>query len=148
MRRGLAVAALMPSFLLATAGHAGVSVHIGIDLPGPPELVPVPGTAVLYAPAVPANYFFYAGQYYAFEAGVWYVGPGYNGPWGVVAPELVPRPILAVPVRYYRVPPPAWHAWRRETPPHWEPQWGRRWVEHGRPIRATRVHARRREERR
>ena len=46
----------------------------------------------------PANYFFYGAQYYAFVGGTWYVSAGYNGPWVIVAPELVPRPILAVPV--------------------------------------------------
>ena len=34
------------------------------------------------------------------------VGPRYNGPWMVAQP--VPPPVLAVPVRYYQVPPPAW----------------------------------------
>ena len=140
MRRRLAIAAFLVSFLSAGPGHAGVSVNIGIDLPGPPELVPVPGTTVLYAPAVPGNYFFYAGQYYAFARGVWYAGPGYNGPWVVVAPELVPRPILAVPVRYFHNPPREWHAWRREAPPFWEARWGRDWE----PARA-REHARRHE---
>ena len=70
--------------------HAGVHVDIGINLPAPPELAPIPGTPVLYAPSVAANYFFFGGQYYAFVGGVWYVGPAYGGPWAVVAPEFVP----------------------------------------------------------
>ena len=40
-------------------GRAQVSVNIGINLPAPPQLVPVPATPVMYAPAVGANYFFY-----------------------------------------------------------------------------------------
>jgi hypothetical protein len=108
-------------------------MNIGIDLPGPPELVSVPGTPVLYAPAVSANYFFYGGQYYAFTGDAWYVSPGYNGPWVIVAPELVPRPILAVPVQYYRARPSAWRPWRPEAPPRWDGRWGRRWVEHAAP---------------
>ena len=145
--RPLAVAALAASLLAASRGYAGVHVNIGIDLPGPPALVPVPGTVVSYAAAVPANYFFYAGQYYMFAGGAWYAAPGYKGPWVVVSPEIVPRPILAVPVRYYRAPPPAWHAWRPEAAPHWEPRWGRHWVAEGPPVQA-RHYARRHEERR
>jgi len=92
----------------------------------------------------PANYFFYGAQYYAFVGGTWYVSAGYNGPWVIVAPELVPRPILAVPVGYYRVLPLAWRAWGRDAPPHWGPRWGRHWADHGEPPRASR-HARRHE---
>jgi len=104
----------------ATSAHAGVSVGIGINLPAPPPLVPVPDTAVTYAPTVSTSYFFYGGRYYTFVGGVWYASPGYNGPWVLVTPARVPSPILAVPVRYYRVPPPEWHAWRHDEPPHWE----------------------------
>jgi hypothetical protein len=119
-------------------GRAHVSVNIGIDLPAPPELVPVPGAPVMYAPGAPANYFFYGGGYYVFTGGVWYVGRAFNGPWVALAPEYVPRPILAVPVRYYRLPPPAWKAWRREAAPRWERRWGMRWEEHREPARAER----------
>jgi len=140
MLRGL----ILLGFLLATQvglpnpGRAGVSVQIGIDFPALPKLVPVPGMPVMYAPNAPANYFFCAGRYYVFAGGVWYASPGYNGPWVGVAPEYVPRPILAVPVQYYRVPPPAWRGWRREAAPRWEARWGRRWVGHGPPGRAVR----------
>jgi hypothetical protein len=102
-------------------GHARVSVNIGINLPAPPQLVPVPATPVMYAPAVGANYFFYGSDYYVFANGGWYVSRGHNGPWILVAPEFVPRPILMVPVQYYRVPPPAWKDWRRDAAPRWEP---------------------------
>lgn len=108
-------------------GHAQVSVNIGINLPAPPELVPVPATPVMYAPSVGANYFFYGGDYFVFTNGVWYVSPRHNGPWTLVAPEFIPRPILIVPVQYYRVPPPAWRGWRRDAAPRWEPHWGQRW---------------------
>lgn len=55
-------------------------VHIGINLPGPPQLVRVPSSPVMFAPAGPANYFFYAGQYYVFTGGVWYIGSEHRGP--------------------------------------------------------------------
>jgi hypothetical protein len=125
------------------AGPAGVGVNIGIDFPAPPPLIPVPTGPVMYAPAAPVNYFFYAGQYYVFTGGVWYASGGYNGPWVAVAPEFVPRPILTVPVRYYRVPPREWRGWRREEAPHWEARWGRGWNEHH-----AQHHAPRRDERR
>ena len=118
--------------------HARVSVSIGIDLPGPPPLEPIPGTVIMYAPATPANYFFYAGQYWVFVNGGWYVSAGYNGPWAIVAPAYVPRPLLVVPVRYFRVPPRAWRHWRPDAPPRWRPGWGRRWVEHREPPRPER----------
>jgi len=38
-------------FGLPSLGHAQVSVNIGINLPAPPLLVPVPATPVMYAPA-------------------------------------------------------------------------------------------------
>lgn len=110
-------------------GAARVNVDIGINLPGAPQLVPVPSSPVLYAPAGPPNYFFFAGQYYVFTNGVWYVGRGYNGPWVVVSPAYVPLPLLSVPIHYYLAPPRAWHGWRREAPPRWEPRWGQRWQE-------------------
>src|SRR2546428_3429589 len=80
----------------ASLAHAQVSVNIGINLPGPPSLVIIPRTPVAYAPAVPANLFFYGGQDYLFANNDWYMAPTYNGPWVVVAPAYLPRPILAV----------------------------------------------------
>ena len=84
-------------------------VNIGINLPAPPPLVPIPSApAIEYAPQVDANYFFYGGEYYVFSNGAWYASRGYNGPWVAMRPEFVPRPLLAVPVQYYRRPPRAW----------------------------------------
>ena len=124
---GVAILMLVGSARLA---DAQVSVNIGINLPGVPRLVAVPATPVMYAPSVGANYFFYGNRYYVFANDGWFVSPGYNGPWTIVAPEFVPRPILRVPVQYYRVPPPAWRGWQRASAPRWEPRWGQRWVEH------------------
>ena len=111
----------------AAAGQAQVSVNIGINLPAPPSLVIIPSTPVAYAPAAPANVFFYGGQYYVFTNDVWYLGPTHHGPWAVVAPAFVPVPILMLPVRYYRVPPPHWKHVRRDAPPPWGPGWGHEW---------------------
>src|SRR2546425_3610374 len=113
----LAVLALIPA---ASVVDARVGVNIGITLPGPPSLVIIPQTPVAYAPAVPANLFFYGGHYYVFANNGWYAGPTYNGPWAVIAPTHIPPPILAVPVRYYRAPPPGWKHWKRAEAPRWD----------------------------
>jgi hypothetical protein len=118
------------AFVLVTPAHAQVHVDIGIHLPAPPQLVVVREVrAVQYAPAAPANIFFYGGQYWAFANGGWHVSGGYNGPWIVVNPQFVPRPILLVPVNYYRVPPGHWKQWAKREPPRWGDEWGREWSE-------------------
>jgi hypothetical protein len=104
-------------------------VNIGINLPAPPPLVVIPSSPVQYAPSVEANYFFYGGEYFLFNGGQWYVSTAYNGPWLVLVPEFIPLPVLQVPVRFYRRPPPEWRAWRHEAPPQWAAAWGRRWQE-------------------
>jgi hypothetical protein len=122
----IAIAALVGS---AGAGHAGVSVDLGLHFGSPPQFAPVPESPVSYAPAVGANLFMYDGQFFAFRGGAWFAGPGYQGPWSEVPPQYVPRPILAVPVQYYHERPREWSHWRREAPPRWESTWGRRWEE-------------------
>ncbi len=122
----------------ATSAAAQVSVHVGvgvalpgvqvgIDVPAYPRLAPIPGYPVYYAPGVSSNYFFYDGAYWVFQGDSWYVSSWYAGPWYVVAPERVPAYVLRVPVRYYRVPPPYFHAWRADAPPRWGERWGRDW---------------------
>ena len=126
--RVLIVAVL--AFALAAPADAQVQVNIGIHLPAPPPLIVVPEVrAVRYVPSAPANLFFYGGQYWAFANGGWHVSGGYNGPWIVVAPNFVPRPVLLVPVSYYRVPPGHWKQWQRQQPPRWRDEWGREWAD-------------------
>ena len=64
------------------------NVSIGINLPLFPELVPVPGYPVYYAPRVDANYFFYDGMYWVYQDDNWYASSWYNGPWSLVDPEV------------------------------------------------------------
>jgi hypothetical protein len=118
------------------AAQAQVSVGIGIELPGVsiginlpifPDLQPVPGYPVYYAPQAPGNYFYFDGLYWVFQGDDWYAASWYNGPWRRVMPDLVPVYLLLVPVRYYRQPPVYFRAWRPEAAPHWDEHWGREW---------------------
>ena len=113
----------------ALPAQAQIRIDVGIHLPGPPPLVVVPGAPVYYAPSAQANVFFYGDQYWIFHSGGWHVGPTWSGPWVVIAPVHVPAPILRVPVRYYKVPPGHWKAWRHDAPPRWEAHYGREWRE-------------------
>jgi len=108
-------------------GLPGVS--IGINLPVYPELVPVPGYPVYYAPQVSSNYFFYDGMYWVYQRDSWYASSWYNGPWMLVAPEAIPLFVLRVPVRYYRRPPVYFRGWRSDAPPHWGEHWGNSWAQ-------------------
>ncbi len=137
MRYGLIV--LWMLVWSATSAIAQVSigiglpgVSIGINLPVYPELVRVPGYPVYYAPRLGSNYFFYDGAYWVYERDNWYASSWYNGPWGLVAPEVVPLYVLRVPVRYYRDPPGYFRGWRADAPPRWGNHWGNDWEQHRR----------------
>jgi len=103
------------------------NVSIGINLPLFPELVPLPGYPVYYAPRLDANYFFYDGLYWVYTNDYWYSSYWYNGPWTIVEPAYVPLYILRIPVRYYRQPPVYFRGWHRDAPPRWGQHWGRDW---------------------
>jgi hypothetical protein len=103
------------------------NVSIGINLPLFPELVPVPGYPVYYAPRVDGNYFFYDGMYWVYQDDNWYASSWYNGPWGLVEPEVVPLFILRVPVIFYRRPPVYFRGWQSNAPPRWGQHWGHSW---------------------
>jgi hypothetical protein len=102
-------------------------VSIGINLPLYPDLEPIPGYPVYYAPQLDANYFFYDGMYWVYRDDNWYASSWYNGPWGLIGPAEVPLFILRVPVRYYRQPPMYFRAWYADSPPRWGEHWGRDW---------------------
>lgn len=138
---GIAILSLL--FCSATSAPAEVSIgfgigigtphaSIGINLGSYPQLVPVPGYPVYYAPRVVGNYFFYDGLYWVYVDDYWYASEWYDGPWWVVQPEYVPVYILRVPVRYYRYPPPYFSGWRRDAPPRWGHLWGPGWERHRR----------------
>ena len=132
MRYALIVMSML--FWSATSALAQVSVgiglpgvSIGINLPVYPELVQVPGYPVYYAPRVNSNYFFYDGMYWVYQGDNWYASSWYNGPWGLVAPDVVPLFVLRVPVRYYRAPPAYFRGWRSDAAPRWGEHWGNQW---------------------
>ena len=106
---------------------ATAQVSIGINFSSYPELVPVPGYPVYYAPGLNSNFFFYDGMYWVYQDDNWYASSWYNGPWGLVAPWYVPLFILRIPVGYYRYPPMYFREWRPDAPPHWGERWGEEW---------------------
>jgi hypothetical protein len=127
---------LWMSCCVVSAASAQVSVGLGISLPGVsigihlpayPQLVRVPGYPVYYAPQVESNFFFYDGMYWVYEDDRWYASSWYNGPWGLVDPQVVPLFVLRIPVRYYRSPPPYFRPWRADAPPRWGEHWGGDW---------------------
>jgi len=122
---GIALAVMLAVFGLGIAPASADNVSIGISTPhvnfgmnigAPPPLVAVPGLPVYRAPSVPDNYFVYGGYYYLFHGGTWFYSARYNGPWTSLVIQQVPRPILAVPVTYYRNPP---GHWKKHGPPPW-----------------------------
>ena len=129
-----AIIVLLMLFGSATPAIAQVSigiglpgVSIGINLPVYPEFVQVPGYPVYYAPRLNSNYFFCDGLYWVYQGDNWYASEWYNGPWALVAPEVVPLYILRIPVRYYRRPPAFFRGWRADAPPRWGQHWGNEW---------------------
>src|SRR6202162_5186448 len=126
------------SVLLCSIATATAQVSVGIGLPNAsigtnlpvyPQLVPVPGYPVYYAPQVNSNYFFYDGMYWVYQGDNWYASSWYNGAWGLVAPEAVPLFVLRVPVRYYRRPPVYFRGWGANAPPRWGDHWGNAWAQ-------------------
>lgn len=102
-------------------------VSIGINQPMYPDLEPIPGYPVYYAPRMAANYFFYDGMYWVYQNDNWYASSWYNGPWWMIGPAEVPLFILRVPVRYYRQPPMHFRGWYADAPPRWGDHWGNDW---------------------
>lgn len=127
--RVVPVAGLVLSALIArpaVAQHVGIGVDVNIPTAqfnlqiGPrPALVAVPGVPVYYAPHVGGNYFVYGSHYYVFHGGWWFASSYHNGPWMRLAMHQVPRPVLAVPVTYYKVRP---AHWKKTGPPPWAHQ--------------------------
>jgi hypothetical protein len=110
----LALGSTQPAVAGAADVHVGINIGVPpappvVALPAPPQLAVVPGMPVVeYAPGVPFNLFTYGTQYYTFHDGAWFWARTYGEPWVYVPRERVPHTVLAVPVRYYRIPPGHW----------------------------------------
>jgi hypothetical protein len=110
IRTACFVLLLALSLAVPLAAEAQVSVNVNVGPPpvifaAPPRVVLVPQTPVYYAPDTSYNVFFYEGRYYSYHNGAWFLANGHGGPWALVPIEAVPRPVIGVPVRYYKIPP-------------------------------------------
>ncbi len=124
---GIVVAAASDLAVVPLPVHAdnvSIGINVGVPppppaivLPAPPPLIVVPGTPVYYAPSLNINFFAYGGRYYRHHNGAWFMASSYAGPWGFITVDRVPRPVLAVPATYYKVPP--GHMKRGEGRPPW-----------------------------
>ena len=135
-RHAFVLLGLLLSSIAAADIQVGIGIglpnaSIGINLPAYPNLVPIPGYPVYYAPQLQANFFFYDGMYWIYQYDTWYASSWYNGPWWPVSPEQVPLYILRIPVQYYLQPPSYFIGWQPYAPPRWGERWGRDW-EHNR----------------
>lgn len=133
MRTKLVLASMLLCVMVPAVAQVSVAIRspnvsIGINLPLYPELVPVPGYPVYYAPDVDSNYFFYDGLYWVYLDDNWYASSWYDGPWDLIEPEFVPVFVLRVPVQYYRRPPTYFRSWQPNEPPHWGEHWGNEWA--------------------
>lgn len=134
MRNRLVVLCLMLGTVVPASAQVSISIgfpnmSIGINLPLYPELEPIPGYPVYYAPRLDSNYFFYDGMYWVYQRDSWYASSWYNGPWARVDPEAVPLFVLRIPVRYYRQPPVYFRDWQLDAPPRWGNFWGYGWAQ-------------------
>lgn len=107
---GIAVLLCAGALVTAAPADAQVSVNVNIGPPpvifaAPPRVVVVPQTPVYYVPDTTYNVFVYGGRYYSFHNGAWFLATAHGGPWAFVPVEHVPRPVILVPHRYYKVPP-------------------------------------------
>jgi hypothetical protein len=122
----LGVASLGGMCSPAAAADVRIGVNVGVPAPvvvapaAPVYVAPAPVYAaspppVVVAPGAPV--YFYGSSYYTYYNRAWFVGPGYGGPWAFVPVARVPRPIIAVPHAYLRVPP--GHGRHFAGPPPW-----------------------------
>ncbi len=131
MKRRMLVGLFVGVMLLVSSGYmsdstAGVNVGIGVNiqlpsvmLPGPPEVVVIPGTYVYFVPDIHENIFFYHGYWYRPYEEYWYRSKGYNGPWVYIRPAKVPSALINLPRNYRHLPPGYKHIPHRELKKNW-----------------------------
>jgi hypothetical protein len=109
-KTGIVVLLCAGALVTAARAEAQVSVNVNIGPPpvifaAPPRVLVVPQSPVYYVPDTTYNVFVYGGRYYSFHNGGWFLATSHGGPWSFVPVEHVPRPVILVPPRYYKVPP-------------------------------------------
>jgi hypothetical protein len=110
--------------------QAAAEWSIGINLRACPQLAPVRGCSIFYAPGLSANYFYYDDKYWVYAHDGWYSSAWYNGPWNLLDPYYVPLALLQVPASFYMRPPEFFRGWRADAPPRWAEHWGDDWLQH------------------
>jgi hypothetical protein len=83
--------------------EVGVSINIGpppIVVSAPPAVVMIPGSQVHFVPDPAIDVFFYGGYWWSPRGERWYRARAYNGPWGVIERNRVPRSVMYVPHDY------------------------------------------------
>lgn len=111
MKASLIAAVLVAVVSTPVAADVSVNINLGPPPPpivvvAPPPLLVVPGVPVVqYAPSLQVDVFFHDRRWYYPHGGYWYVGPSYKGPWAPIAFAKLPPVIVAVPVKYYKIPP-------------------------------------------
>lgn len=96
------------AYALAVEAQVDVSINIvppPVIFSAPPRVIAIPRMPVSYVPDTTFNVFVYDGRYYSFHERAWFVAGSHGGPWVFVPAERVPRPLLGVPVKYYKIPP-------------------------------------------
>jgi hypothetical protein len=98
---GLALACALvapPASAQVVMGFEAHGGRINLSIGAYPDLVPIPGYPVYYAPDLGRNYFFYDGLYWVYHHDRWYSSDWYDGPWDVVDPFDVPLFVLRIPL--------------------------------------------------
>jgi hypothetical protein len=93
-----------------SASQTYFGFHLGITNAPPPPVVfydepvvhAVPGYPVYVADDCPYDMFRYGPSWYLFDAGFWYRGRSYRGPFVAVDVRYVPRPVLHVPASHWK----------------------------------------------
>jgi len=98
MTMGLATLACMATSREFRAVSAGPQVNINVNIGQPPPVIVQQRPTMVYlaepaayvAVGIPFDVFFVSGHYYYRHDRDWFWGPGYNGPWVVVASKSLP----------------------------------------------------------
>ena len=111
------------------------------SFPVSPQLAVIPGTYIYFIPDIGPDFLLYQGYWYRTFGGRWYWAQSYNGPWGYLAFESVPRILLELPPGYrqlsdryprvsYEKLQANWRRWEHERYWHKDRKWQEGWTKH------------------